>query len=151
MRTNRLVLRLSSLALILVFLGILPSRAWAQGSREPGSGRLAIGDAVARVTTAETRQNSRRESDSLLDGALIGAGTAVAIGLFLCTRGEPWENCRDDVGPMLRIAAIGAGVGIAIDALIRRKVTSDTTATSRIHAAPMITRRAKGLQIAWTF
>jgi hypothetical protein len=151
MRTNRLIIRLSSVALMLLFLGTLPSGAWAQASREPGRARLEIDDAIARLTAAEARQSSRRESDSVLNGALIGAGTAVSIGLFLCTRSEPWENCRDDVGPMLRIGAIGAGIGIAIDALIRRKVPSDTTDASRVHAAPMVTRRAKGLQIAWTF
>jgi hypothetical protein len=152
MRTNRLIFRLSSVALILLFLGALPSRAWAQTpEHDPVARRLSFADAIARVSAAEARQGARRESDSLLNGALIGAGTAVSIGLFLCTRSEPWENCRDDVGPMLQIGAIGAGIGIAIDALIRRKGTTDTADASRLHAVPMVTRRAKGLQFAWAF
>src|SRR5690242_18479088 len=67
---------------------------------------------LSAIAAAESRQANPRTSDSLLDGALIGAGVAIAGGLFLCTRTEPWENCRDDVGPIVRIGAIGAGVGI---------------------------------------
>ena len=82
-----------------------------------------------RLTTNDIRRIEVRQSDSLLNGALVGAGAAIASGLFLCTRSEPWENCRDDVGPMLRIGAIGAGVGIGIDALIRgRRTIMDRTA-----------------------
>jgi hypothetical protein len=60
----------------------------------------------------ETKLVAVRHSDSLLNGALIGAGVAVASGLLVCRTMEPWENCRDDVGPMLRIGAIGAAIGI---------------------------------------
>ena len=65
---------------------------------------LALTGSPVSVQTVQTV----RESDSVLNGALIGAGVAVASGLFLCTRTEPWRNCRDDVGPMLRIGAVGA-------------------------------------------
>jgi hypothetical protein len=60
-----------------------------------------------------------RRPDSVINGALIGAGAAVATGLLLCRLTETWDNCRDDAGPMLRIGALGAGVGIGIDALVR--------------------------------
>lgn len=94
-----------------------------------------------------------RESDSLLNGALIGAGVGVASGLFLCTRMEPWRNCRDDVGPMLKMGAIGAGVGIAIDALIRKRkpVNPSSPDSTRMHAAPIIGRDARGIQISLSF
>lgn len=104
-------------------------------------------------STAELTQATGRRSDSLWNGALIGAGVAVASGLFLCTRTEPWENCRDDVGPMLRMGAIGAGIGIGIDALIRgRKTTSNVTqGTTRLRAAPIVGRHAGGLLMAISF
>jgi hypothetical protein len=105
-----------------------------------------------RLTTNDIRRVEVRESDSLLNGALIGAGVAIASGLFLCTRGEPWENCRDDVGPMLRIGAIGAGAGIGIDALIRGRRTiygADDGASVRV--APVLGRDVRALQLSVRF
>ena len=100
----------------------------------------------------EAVQNGERRSDPLWNGALIGAGVAVASGLFLCTRTEPWRTCRDDVGPMLRIGAIGAGVGIAIDALIRRRAPGTEHSTAPyLHAAPVVTRQVRGVQLALSF
>ena len=83
----------------------------------------AAADEVRRFRLTDVKRVSVRKSDSVLNGALIGAGVGVASGLFLCRLSEPWRNCRDDVGPMLRIGAIGAGIGIGIDALIRGRRT----------------------------
>jgi hypothetical protein len=109
-----------------------------------GIRRVGIGD-IARVRV--------RQFDSLLDGALIGAGGAVAAGLFLCTRTEPWENCRDDVGPMLRSAAVGAGVGIGVDALIRGRKTiyKASPGRARLHVSPVVGRDAGGVALALVF
>jgi hypothetical protein len=79
----------------------------------------ADGDEIERVRTIDVMKVSVRRSDSVINGALIGAGAAVATGLLLCSLTETWDNCRDDAGPMLRIGALGAGVGIGIDALVR--------------------------------
>jgi hypothetical protein len=94
-----------------------------------------------------------RHSDSLLNGALIGAGAAVASGLFLCTLTEPWENCRDDVGPMIRIGALGAGIGIGIDALIRgrRTIYEAPPRSARLQVSPIVARRAGGVQVRLAF
>jgi hypothetical protein len=120
----------------------------------------ASGDAVTtsadgvprRLTTNDIERVEVRRSDSLLNGALIGAGTAIASGLFLCTRTEPWENCRDDAGPMLRIGAIGAGAGIALDALVRGRRTiygGDRGASVRV--APVLGRDVRGLRLSVQF
>ena len=92
-------------------------------------------------------------SDSLLNGALMGAGVAVASGLFLCTRTEPWENCRDDAGPMLGIGAIGAGIGVGIDALIRgrRTIYESTPPSTLLRAAPLVSRGAIGLRFSMSY
>lgn len=99
-----------------------------------------------------TRVRARR-SDSVLNGALIGAGAAVATGLFICTRTEPWENCRDDAGPIARIAAIGAGIGIGIDALIRGRKTIYEAGKVAIgvRAGPVTNRRAAGFGVVVAF
>lgn len=115
------------------------------------------GDVVTTDTTtlrtADIVRVRARESDSLINGALIGAGAAVASGLLLCRLTETWENCRDDAGPMLRIGAIGAGVGLGIDALIRRRQTIYDSAgrTTRLSAAPIVARRGAGLHLSLSF
>ncbi len=106
---------------------------------------------VASAQTPQTSGPTVRQSDSLLNGALIGAGVAVASGLAFCTLMEPWDNCRDDVGPMIKIGAIGAGIGIGIDALIRRKVYQSASGATEVHAAPIVGPRAKGLRLSVRF
>jgi hypothetical protein len=114
---------------------------------------IAAGDRTRRLSTTDVAKVKVQHSDSLLNGALIGAGAGVASGLFLCRLTEPWENCRDDIGPMFRIGAVGAGIGIGIDALIRGRKTiyEAPTATTRLLAAPIIGRRGAGMRISLTF
>jgi hypothetical protein len=114
---------------------------------------IATDDDIRRLPMADIMRVRVRQSDPLINGALIGAGAAVASGLFLCTLTEPWRNCRDDVGPMLRIGAIGAGAGIGIDALIRgrRTIYEAAPASTRLHATPLVGRRTAGLLVSVTF
>lgn len=74
------------------------------------------------VTTGSAASAQTRQSDSLLNGALIGAGAGVAAELFVCRTMEPWDVCRNDVGTILKFGAIGAGIGMGIDTLIRKRV-----------------------------
>ena len=106
-----------------------------------------------RLQTADITRIRARHFDSVLNGALIGAGAAVASGLLLCTSMEPWENCRDDVGPMFLIGATGAGIGIGIDALIRGRKTiyEAPTASARVRAMPIIGRHAAGFNLSFSF
>lgn len=91
-----------------------------------------------------------RQSDSLLNGALIGAGAAIGTGLFMCNLMEPWENCRDDYRAMAQLGAIGAGIGMAVDALIRKKVYQ-TASGVEVHTGALIRRREKGVQLSVRF
>ena len=108
---------------------------------------------MRRLRTADVVQVEARRSDSLWNGALIGAAAGVASGLLLCSMSEPWRNCRDDVGPMLRIGALGAGIGIGIDALIRKRQTIYTTGagSARVDVAPIVAPRARGMQVSLRF
>lgn len=109
-------------------------------------------DNVRRLRTTDIVRIRARRSDSVLNGALIGAAAAIGAGLFLCRTTEPWENCRDDIGPMLRIGALGAGIGIGVDALIRgRKTIYEANPSTRLHVAPMVGRHAGGLRFSLTF
>jgi hypothetical protein len=94
-----------------------------------------------------------RKSDSVLNGALIGAGAAVTSGLVFCRMLESWDVCRSNVGPMMRIGALGAGIGIGVDALIRGRKTiyESGPGSASITALPLIGRRAGGLQFSVGF
>ena len=112
----------------------------------------AAGKEVRRLRATDVVRVQARHSDPLWNGALIGAGAAVASGLFVCSLMEPSENCRDDVGPMLRIGALGAGIGIGIDALMRgRKTIYEAPGSARLSASPIFARRGGGLQLSLSF
>src|SRR5690348_2036484 len=58
---------------------------------------LVCAVSTAAVLPAEAGQaGQRRHFDSVLNGALIGAGAGVATGLFMCHLTEPWAICRND-------------------------------------------------------
>jgi hypothetical protein len=111
------------------------------------------GDAIRNVRVADITRVRVRRSDSVLNGALIGAGSAVAAGLFFCTWMEPWETCRDDAGPIFTIGGIGAGIGIGIDALIRgrRTIYDATHGAARMLVSPMVAREVRGLAVSLLF
>jgi hypothetical protein len=111
------------------------------------------GDAIRRLRTTDVMRVRARHSDPVINGALIGAGTGVLSGLFLCRLTETWENCRDDVGPMFWIGAVGAGAGIGIDALIRgrRTIYDAAQVSTRLRATPIIAAHAAGLQVSLRF
>ena len=115
---------------------------------------LILLTSIASVASAQTPQTSGvvvRQSDSLLNGALIGAGAGVASGLFFCTRMEPWDNCRDDYEGMFKFGAIGAGIGMGIDALIRKSVFQSASGAAEVRALPILSRRGKGLRFSVRF
>src|SRR5687768_14716436 len=105
----------------------------------------------APAQTSQPAPVPARQSDSLLNGALIGAGAGVASHLLVCRTMEPWQVCRNDFGPMLTFGALGAGIGMGIDALIRKTVYQSVRGATQIHAAPLVGRRAKGLRLSVAF
>jgi hypothetical protein len=119
------------------------------------------GDEIERVRAIDVMKVSVRRSDSVLNGALIGAGAAVATGLLLCSLTETWDNCRDDAGPMLRIGAIGAGAGVGIDALVRGRRTlyerpagagqGSPSSADRVRTGAAGSSPAAQLQVSLTF
>jgi hypothetical protein len=109
---------------------------------------------IASAASAQTSQPAPitiRESDSMLNGALIGAGAGVASHLLICRTMEPWDVCRNDVGSMLKFGALGAGIGMGIDALFRRTIYQSASGATEVHAAPLLGRRTKGMRFSVTF
>jgi hypothetical protein len=108
---------------------------------------------VSELRLADLTRVRARRSDSLLDGALIGAGAAVGSGLFMCTRFEPWDICTANVASILRVGAVGAGIGAGIDALIRGRKTiyEAPRSSTRLHVIPLVQRRGAGAVVTVTF
>lgn len=111
------------------------------------------GKGVKRFRTADIMRVEVRHFDSVLNGALIGAASMIATGLSLCTAMEPWETCVSSPGSFVPAAAIGAGIGIGIDALWsgRKTVFDRARGSMRLHAAPIVGRETKGLQLSISF
>jgi hypothetical protein len=143
MNAHRIIL------LVLIFV----SSGTAVFAQAPQAAATTLREAVRRVPASDLVQSEARRSDSLWNGAAIGAAVGVTSGLLLCRATEPWRNCRDDVGPMLGMAALGAGIGIGIDALIRGRETANTggAGTTRLQVTPIAARRAKGMQVSLRF
>lgn len=113
----------------------------------------SVGDDVREFRMPDLRRIRVRRSDSLLNGALIGAGAMVGTGLFMCNLMERWENCRDDVGPMVRLGLVGAGIGIGVDALFRfrRTVFERGPGSADVRAIPLVGPAGGGLQVSVKF
>jgi hypothetical protein len=114
---------------------------------------LRNGASERAVRIRDVRRVRVRVSDPIWNGAVIGAGAAIATGLSLCVATEPWENCRDDVGPIARIGAVGAGIGIAIDALVRgrRSIYDAPVPAAEVQVVPVFLGQRTALHVVWRF
>ena len=134
------------LALVLLTAASTPALAQTPAS----AGRLSR-DTIAAAARQNTIRVETRRNDAVLNGALIGAGIAIAGGLVQCRAMEPWDICND-AGPILRIGALGAAIGAGVDALIRkREVTYVPTGTATLSVTPVVNRGARGVQLAVRF
>ena len=91
-----------------------------------------------------------RPRDPLWNGAAIGAGTALGLGLAYCIRAsEGGETCDDRVDWLIALGAIGGAIGAGIDALLtRRPIYSRRPAPARIAVGPTISRSAGKTRVA---
>ena len=104
------------------------------------------------IRTTEIVQVRARHFDSVLNGALIGAGSWIATGLFLCRLMEPWQTCNDP-GPIAQLGAAGAGIGIGVDALWRgrRTIYDVRPGTAQLRVVPVLGARSRGVQLVVGF
>jgi hypothetical protein len=138
--------------------------AWitAIGGSEERTRVVDVSEDVVVTTSAGSTRHVRRSeiarvrvrrSDSLLDGALIGAGAGLASHLFGCRLTEPWDICLHDTGPQLTFAAVGAGIGVTADALIRGRQTvfEAPPGSTRLRVLPVAAPGAAGVHLSLSF
>ena len=115
-----------------------------------GHGRtFAAGD--VRLVTA-------RRHDSLKNGAIIGAVPGVVMGLAMAGLDED-NNGGDYAIIAVMFGGLGAGIGVGFDALIpgeklvtyRAGATPGSSGQARLSIAPVITPRAKGVTVSFSF
>ena len=114
---------------------------------------LTANGSMRRLGLAEVRRVRARQSDSVLEGALIGAGAAIASGYLLCRAMESGDVCRNDAGPLFRMGAVGAAIGIGVDALIRGRKTiyQAPHGAARLDAVPIVGFGAAGVRLSVSF
>jgi len=100
---------------------------------------------------------ARRRHDSLLTGALIGAGAGVFAGWLQGKGAEAWDfEMPNEAAYYALFAGMGAGVGIAVDAAIPgKKVTIypavSASARARMHVLPICSPGRKGVVVRLQF
>jgi hypothetical protein len=105
------------------------------------------------VTTIKVRL-----PDSLRNGALIGLGVGGGLTLVGCLASIEGDDQAWCPLAAAFYAGLGAGLGVGIDALIPRKKVvayrapgSAGPSRARLSIAPVVTPRAKGLAVAFSF
>ena len=102
--------------------------------------------------TTEIMQVRARHFDSVVNGAVLGAGVMIGTGLFMCRLMEPWDVCNNP-GSIAQTGALGAGIGIGVDALIRgrRTIYTARTGTAHLQVIPLLGTRSHGVRVSVSF
>ncbi len=122
---------------------------------KPETLALAVGEALRDFAQADTATITRREPDTLSNGALIGA--SVGAGLFLLALASS-GGC-DGCGGFVVLAAAfyggaGAGIGVGIDALVpgRRTVMYQRpVGHARVGFSPRLSPARQGMVLSIGF
>jgi len=119
--------------------------------------RLTSKGAIKDWSESDVSRIRQWRRDSLKNGALIGTGVGLGLGIFgaavFC--GE-WGDCgAEAVAFVAFYTGVGAGVGVGIDALIPSKQTvyigAPRTTLSRIKVKPIVGNSRKGVAVAFSF
>lgn len=116
------------------------------------------GERSRTFTATDVRQVTVRQGDSLGNGALIGLAVGGLGTGVLCVASVEDQDRGWCALAALFYGGIGAGIGVGIDALIPGKKLvvyrapgSGGTSSARLSIAPLVTRRAKGAAVSFSF
>jgi hypothetical protein len=114
---------------------------------------LTIDGAIRRFEATDVSSVRVRTSDSLVNGALIGAAVSGGLSslMFLDNECHTDPVCYQAVAVY---AGLGAVVGLGVDALIHRNVvvyTGRPRGQSRFAVAPILARGGRGMRLTLSF
>ena len=121
--------------------------------------RLKSSGSIREFGQRDAVEIKQRRSDSLANGALIGAAVGGGIGalgtIAMCESGWCRGNGAEVAAAIGVYTGIGTAIGVGIDALVRSRQTIyrsfPQTAFSRVHVAPLIGSGRRGVALKWSF
>jgi hypothetical protein len=119
--------------------------------------RLATNKAVKDFSQKDAARIRQWRSDSLANGAAIGAASGAGFGAVMAILCAASGDCGAELEWMLigSFAAIGTGVGAGTDALIVSRHTiykaPGVVGSRRIDVKPIVTGDRKGAAVAFSF
>jgi hypothetical protein len=125
----------------------------------PDSLRLSTKGGFRDFPQKDALEIKQKRSDSLANGALIGAvsggGIMGAAAIALCSGGECDVNGGQIAGVIMAYAGIGAAIGVGIDAIFKHHQTiyrqPAQNALRNFDAAPLLTGGRKGVAVRFSF
>lgn len=114
------------------------------------AGSITLDEADGKRFPADRVRLVQRLKASKLLGCLIGTGAGIAGGFIFAEAAETGEEA---LGGYI-FPFIGAGAGTLIGAFMHRAhdvYRAPSGGTNRLTLAPVLTPRAKGLALSWTF
>lgn len=128
-------------------------------SLTPAKLRLAIKGSVRDYAQKDALLIKQKRSDSLANGAIIGAvaGGGLTGGLFIayCSGGECDGEAGSVVAATLIYAGLGAAIGVGVDAMFKHRQTiyksPEQTALKSLRVAPIFTDGRKGAVMRVSF
>jgi hypothetical protein len=97
----------------------------------------------------------QRRPDSVVNGALIGAASALVPMIWWFAQAtESGETAGENVGFIALMVGTGAGAGTGIDALIQGRKTiylAPARSSARLRLSPMLLRNVKGVRVSLSF
>ena len=107
-------------------------------------------------TEAEAFKIRQWRRDSLKNGALIGTGVGLGLGVLGAVIFCSEFRCGGEaVAVVAFYTGVGAGIGVGVDALIPSKqvvfIGGTRTTLSRINLKPIISKSRKGVAVAFSF
>ena len=113
---------------------------------------LSHGGGTLTLMESQVSLVQHRQSDSLLNGVLIGAAVGGVPAYLLVAA----ANCHDCRGFALFWAAIGAGIGLGVDGYVRSNRTvflprANGRQASRLRVSPLVTLQRQGVVASFGF
>jgi hypothetical protein len=128
-------------------------------SLTPASLRLSTNGGFRDFAQKDALEIKQKRSDSLANGALIGAVSAGGFlgvsAIVLCSGGECNSDGPQIAAVILTYTGIGAAIGVGIDAMIRHRQTiykqPAQSALRSVGVAPLLTSSRKGAVVRFSF
>jgi uncharacterized membrane protein YedE/YeeE len=120
--------------------------------------RLRVNSSIRELSESDVKSIHQRRNDSLKNGALIGTGVGLGIGVFGavgCALSEGYCSVGDGVAIVAINTGVGAAIGVGIDALFKSKETiylGRTKVTLNRHSIkPILSPSRKGGAMSFSF